>query len=174
MHTHTHTLTHAAKTHSRTATCSVRGHRSGSSGSPFRHSRALQPLTELSQRSAEQPTHTHTHTSPLLICASQQAEFQTIQPPVSHFTLFSLTERKTGCDRNVEVSKKAEQYSEKCREVTLAAGLYTDFPRQTHENDYCSSPLICKMSLQCSFDHIKVDKFDYGMNTFLCLVRQTL
>ena len=76
--------------------------------------------------------------------------------------------------QDVEVSKKAEQYSEKCREVTLAAGLYSDFPRQTHENDYCSSPFICKISLQCSFDYIKVDKFDYGMNTFLCLVQQTL
>lgn len=76
--------------------------------------------------------------------------------------------------QNVEVSEKAEQYAEKRTEMSLAAGLYSDFPRQTHENDYCPSPLVCKMSLQCIFDSIKVDKFDYCMNTFLCLVQQTL
>lgn len=87
-HTHTHTLTCSQR-----GTYSVREHRNESSGSPYRHP---QPRTSAAYWAVTaQPTHTltHTHTSPLPICASQRGGVWHGPPPASDFTLVSHTKK---------------------------------------------------------------------------------
>ena len=94
VHTHTHRHIHTFKTDSHTATHSVREHPGGSSGSPFRSSRRLQLLTELSLRSTTPPQHTYSliHIHPPCVCQSGGGVSDR-QPLSSHFTLFPQTNR---------------------------------------------------------------------------------